>query len=116
MMEKKTWIYVGAGVLGLALYFAYKKRNVPPPVMDEKGTPVEGEQMKGGMDMNAQFAAMNGQSYILPKKLIPNAYGQTGGYLFANANGEPCETTNIQTACGCTANKPAPKTMLTNFK
>jgi hypothetical protein len=115
-MEKKTWMYVGAGVLGLALYFAYKKRNVPPPPQDgSKDTPVEGKT-SGSLDMNMQFAAMNGQSYILPKKLIPNAYGQTGGYLFQNADGQPCETTNIQTACGCASKKTVPPTMLTNFK
>lgn len=115
-MEKKTWIYVGAGVLGLALYFAYKKRNVPPPPQESnKQEPVEGK-MSQSLDMNMQFAAMSGKSYILPKKLIPNAYGQTGGYLYYNADGIPCETNDMQSACKCAKDKKTPPTILSNFR
>lgn len=34
-MKKNTWILAGMGAVALALFFAYKKRNVPTPAEAE---------------------------------------------------------------------------------
>lgn len=104
-MKKNTWLYVVLGAGALALFFAYRKRNVPAP--DEK---MSEEDMK-------QFYGMEGKMYIKPKNLIPDKYGRTKGYV--NADGMPCHhesTDDIYTACKCTSKSKVPPTVLANFR
>lgn len=121
-MTQKKLIYVFLGATAIALFFAYKKRNVPKPQEGEKTNPSVKDIASGTMDMNQQFAGMNGKpsgnGFLRPMNLIPNVYGRRErGFL--NANGADCpefRTTNIQSACGCASKRTVPPTMLTNFK
>lgn len=106
MMKKDKWVYFAFGAVAIALFFAYKKRNVPAP---SKETPSEDEK---------QFVGMNGKIYVKPQNLIPDVYGRYRG-TYLNANGLPCRHTDVEdvyTMCKCTSKAKVPPTILANFR
>ena len=118
-MKKNTWIWVSVGVVGVALFFAYKKPSVPQP---DPNAPTPGDgggsnisKRKELKNMDMQFAAMNGKSYIKPTNLIPSIYDR-----FRNANGGECRETlateNIMNACKCSSNRTITPGFASNFK
>lgn len=105
MKGKNTWLYLTVGALGVALFLAYKKRNVPSP----------NEKMSEGDDK--EFYGMGGNYYMKPKNLIPNAYGRYRGYV--NADDMPCKfesTQEIYNVCQCVRKNKVPPTILSNFR
>jgi len=106
-MKKNSWIYITLGVVGVGLFFAYKKRNTPPP------SPKTGEGTQNGIASSdikkrkdltlgeMQFSGMdvrnrNQPIYVQATNLIPDVYGQ---YHNADGGKEYINTKNIGCAC-----------------
>lgn len=116
-MKKNTLMWLGLGAVGIALFFAYKKRSVPKPTEAElKSDEVsQGDvgKRKDLQSMDMQFAAMSGKNaYIKPQNLIPNVYGN-----YMNANGDNVlKTRSIYDACKCAAKRKVAPSILANFR
>jgi hypothetical protein len=106
-MKKNSWIYITLGLVGVGLFFAYKKRNTPPP------SPKTGEgtnngiassdvkKRKGLSTSEMQFNGMtirdnSNPIYAQLTNLIPDVYGQ---YHNADGGSELLNTQNIGCAC-----------------
>lgn len=106
-MNKKSWIYITLGVVGVGLFFAYKRRNTPPP------SPKTGESNNVGIAPSnvskrkdlalkeMQFSGMTIRDtsvpiYVKTTNLIPDVYGR---YYNADGNGEVLNTKSIGCAC-----------------
>lgn len=118
-MKKQNWIWIaGLGALGAALFFAYKKRNVPAPSEKEKAGDVEQSNMKKRNlpQSDMLFAGMCGSKedkiYVKTTNLIPDVYGR-----YHNANGgDNLKTRNIYSACASSVQHTPSPTMLGGFK
>ena len=106
-MKKNSWIYITLGLVGVGLFFAYKKRNTPP------ASPKTGEGTNSGiassnvkkrkdltigeMQFSGSGIRTNSQPiYAQLTNLIPDVYGQ-----YHNADGgiEHINTQSIGCAC-----------------
>lgn len=107
-MKKNSWIYLGLGAVAIALFFAYKKRNVPATKEEIKDQTGSGDikRRKELQSVESQFIGMGGNIYVKPKNLIPNVMDNN----FYNATGSSTlKTTNICVACQTAAqNQPEP--------
>lgn len=117
-MDKKNLIWIaGLGALGLALFFAYKKRNVPAPSKKQGEEGVKEPMRKKQFPVSEMlFAGMDGKpipkTYVKTTNLIPDVYGR-----YHNANGGGgIDTTNIMDACRTSVQYPPKPTMLAGFK
>ena len=116
-MKKNTLMWVGLGAVGIALFFAYKKRSVPKPSVAEMKSDEVGQgdikKRKDLQSMDMQFYGMSGNSFIKAQNLIPNVRDNN----FYNADGgNVLKTTNIQTACKCAAKRKVAPSILANFR
>jgi hypothetical protein len=110
-MKKNTWILAGMGAVAIALFFAYKKRNVPAPSEAENKSDEVGSgdisKRKELQSVDMQFYGMSGKPiYVKPQNLIPNVMDNN----FYNADGgNVLPTRNVYSACKCASKqKPAP--------
>lgn len=116
-MNKNTWMLAGLGAVGIALFFAYKKRNVPSPSEAENKSDEVGsgdiKKRKELQSTDAQFMGMSGKIYVKPQSLIPNVMDNN----FYNADaGNVLPTSSIYDACKCAAKSKPAKGMLSDFK
>ncbi len=116
-MKKNTWILAGMGAVALALFFAYKKRNVPKPSEVENKSDEVGQgdvkKRKDLQSMDVQFYGMSGKGiYVKPQNLIPNMRDNN----FFNADGgNVLPTRNIYAACKCASKQKPTPTVLQNI-
>jgi hypothetical protein len=106
-MKKNSWIYITLGLVGVGLFFAYKKRNTPPPSPNTgEGTNsgIASSDVKKRKDLTIgemQFSGSGIRSNSQPiyaqlTNLIPDVYGQ---YHNADGGKEYISTKNIECAC-----------------
>ena len=118
-MKKQNLIWIGGAVIvGAALFFAYKKRNVPKPSMKEENEGAsQGDMKKRKLpSSDLLFTGADGKKigkiYVKPTNLIPDVYGR-----YHNADGSNAiKTTNIGTACCSVVKNPVQPTVLANFR
>jgi hypothetical protein len=106
-MKKNSWIYITLGLVGVGLFFAYKKRNTPPPSPNTgEGTNsgIASTDIKKRKDLTIgemQFSGSGIRSnsdpiYVKPTNLIPDVYGR---YYNADGGKEYINTKSIGCAC-----------------
>ena len=118
-MKKENWIWIaGVGVLGAALFFAYKKRSVPKPsIAENPEKESQGDMKKRKLPQSDMlFAGMSGnriaKTYVKPTNLIPDVYGR-----YHNADGMGgLDTSSICRACQTSVKHTPQPTMLSNFR
>ena len=106
-MKKNSWIYITLGLVGVGLFFAYKKPKRPP------ASPNTGEGTNSGIASSdikkrkdlatseMQFSGMTIRDnskpiYVKPTNLIPDVYGR---YYNADGGKEYINTKSIDCAC-----------------
>jgi len=120
-MKKNSWIYITLGLVGVGLFFAYKKRDTPPPSPNTgEGTQngIASSNIKKRKDLTSselQFSGMTIRDksqpiYVQRTNLIPNVYGN---YYNADGGVEHLNTQNIGCACRTSINRQ--KSRATNF-
>jgi hypothetical protein len=112
-MKKQNLIwFAGLGALGLALFFAYKKRNVPAPSQAE-GLKEPSQKKQGGTELAFSGSYRVGNKiYVKPTNLIPDVYGR-----YHNATGSSkLVTTDICSACQTAPQNTPQPTMLAGFR
>jgi hypothetical protein len=120
-MKKNSWIYITLGLVGVGLFFAYKKRDTPPPSPNTgEGTQngIASSDIKKRKDLTSselQFSGMTIRDksqpiYVQRTNLIPDVYGN---YYNADGGVEYLNTKNIGCACKTSINRQ--KSRATNF-
>jgi hypothetical protein len=106
-MKKNSWIYITLGLVGVGLFFAYKKRNTPPPSPNTgEGTQsgIASSNIKKRKDLISREMEFSGMTirdksvpiYVQNTNLIPDVYGQ---YHNADGGKEYISTKSIECAC-----------------
>lgn len=106
-MKKNSWIYITLGLVGVGLFFAYKKRNTPPASSktgEGTNSGIASSDVKKRKDLTISEMQFSGSGirsnsdpiYVKRTNLIPDVYGR---YFNADGGKEYISTQNIGCAC-----------------